>query len=106
MKTELELSQTKQEVQECSEKLPKLVISEYDSSFVDWPRFGGQYCEVTDKCSIPTITKFTNLRELLSPKVRRCVEALPFTPEGYNCAKSILLGKYGKESEIVNSYVK
>jgi hypothetical protein len=38
--------------------------------------------------------------------VKRCVETLPFTSEGYNWAKSILLDKFGKESEIINSYVR
>ena len=110
MKAELELTKTAPEVQECSDfktaKLPKLVISKFDGSFMDWPRFWGQFCEAIDKSSIAPITKFTYLRELLCPKVKRCVEALPFTPEGYNRAKSILLDKYGKESKIVNSYVK
>ena len=46
------------------------------------------------------------MRELLGPKVKRCFEALPFTSEGYNRAKAILKDKYGKEPEIVNSYVK
>ena len=31
---------------------------------------------------------------------------MPFTPEGYNRAKSILQEKYGKESEIVKAYNK
>ena len=110
MKAELELTKTTTEVQECSDfktaKLPKLVISKFDGSFMDWPRFWGQFCEAIDKSSIAPITKFTYLHELLCPKVKRCVEALPFTPEDYNRAKSILLDKYGKESEIVNSYVK
>ena len=109
MKAELELTQTKPEIQECSDfktaKLPKLIISKFDGSFMDWPRFWGQFIEVIDKSSIAPITKFTYLRELLS-KVRRCIETLPFTSEGYNQAKSVLLDKFGKESEIVNSYVR
>ena len=39
-------------------------------------------------------------------KAKRTVEALPFTSEGYNRAKSILVEKYGKESEIVKAYTK
>ena len=38
--------------------------------------------------------------------MRREVESLPFTNEGYNRAKAILKEKYGKESEIVKAYVK
>ena len=87
-------------------KLPKLVISKFEGSCMDWPRFWGQFTEAIDKSSIPPITKFTYLCELLSPKVKRCVEALPFSPEGYNRAKAVLQDKYGKESEIIKCYVK
>ena len=73
---------------------------------MDWPRFWGQFTETIDKTSVQPITKFSYLRELLDFKVRRTIEALPFTPEGYNRAKSILNERFGKESEIVKAYVK
>ena len=37
---------------------------------------------------------------------QRTIKALPFKSEGYNRAKSILLAKYGKESEIDKAYTK
>ncbi len=40
-----------------------------------------------DKSSLPPITKFTYLLELLEPDVKRGVESFPFSPEGYNRAK-------------------
>ena len=86
-------------------KLPKLVISKFEGSYMDWSRFWGQFTEGIDKSSIAPITKFTYLLELLSPKVKICVESLPFLSEGYNHAKSILQSKYWKESEIVKCYV-
>ena len=95
-----------QEFSSPSAKLPKLVISKYEGSYMDWPRFWGQFTEGIDKSSIAPITKFTYLLELLSPKVKICVEFLPFPPEGYNRGKAILQDKYGKESEIVKCYVK
>ena len=64
------------------------------------------YLLAIDKSSIAPISKLTYLLELLEPKVKRSVEALPFTAEGYNCAKAILEDKYGKQSEIVKCYVK
>ena len=73
---------------------------------MDWPRFWGQFTETIDKAEIAPINKFTYLCGLLGPKVKTAVEALPFTAEGYNRAKSILLGNYGKESEITKAYVK
>ena len=81
-------------------KLPKLVISRFGGSFTEWPKFWGHFTEAIDKSSIAAITKFTYLLELLEPNVKRSVESLPFTPEGYNRAKTILETKYGKESEI------
>ena len=73
---------------------------------LDWPRFWGQFTETIDKADIAPITKFTYLCGSLGASVRSSVEALPFTPEGYNRAKSILQDKYGKESEIVKAYNK
>ena len=64
----------------------------------------GQFTENIDKTTVAPITKFSYLRELLGAKVKHTVEALPFTRKGYNCAKSILQDKYGKESEMANIY--
>ena len=82
------------------------MITKFDGSFMDWPRFWGQFSETIDKTSVAAITKFSYLRELLDSKIRRTIETLPFTAEGYNRTKSILTEKYGKESEIVKAYTK
>ena len=87
-------------------KLPKLVITKFDGFYMDWPRFWGQFAETIDKTSVAPITKFSYLRELVDPKVGRTIEALPFTAEGYNRAKSILNEKFGKESEIIKAYTR
>ena len=71
---------------------------------MDWPRFWGQFTETIDKTSVAPITKFSYLRELLDPKVKGTIEALPFTVEGYNRTKSILKEKFGKDSEIIKAY--
>jgi hypothetical protein len=59
-----------------------------------------------DKTSTDAVVKFAYLQELLEPKIRKSVEALPFTSEGYNRAKSILQDRYGKQSEIIKAYTK
>ena len=87
-------------------KLPKLVITKFNGTYADWPRFWGQYSETIDKTNVPPVTKFTYLRELLDAKVRKTVEALPHSVEGYNRAVSILKDRFGKQSEIVKAYVK
>ena len=87
-------------------KLPKLVITKFNGSHMDWPRFWGQFSENMDKTSVAPITKYTYLRELVAPQVGRTIEALPFTAEGYNRAKSILKEKFGKDTEIIKVYTK
>ena len=87
-------------------KLPKIEIKKFEGSYLDWPRFWGQFTETIDKAEIAPINKFTYLCGLLGPKVKTTVEALPFTAEGYNRAKSLLLSNYGKESEVTKAYVK
>ena len=84
-------------------KLPKLVITKFNGTYADWPRFWGQYSETIDKTNVPPVTKFTYLRELLDAKVRKTVEALPHSAEGYKRAVSILKDRFGKQSEIVKA---
>ena len=87
-------------------KLPKLEITKFNGTYADWPRFWGQYSESIDKTSVPPVTKFSYLRELLCEKARRAIEALPYTAEGYNRAVVILKDRFGKDSEIIKAYVK
>ena len=86
-------------------KLPKLTITKFDGTFLDWNRFWGQFSEAIDKTGMVAITKFSYLKEFVDLKVRKTIDGLPFTAEGYNRAKSILIDRYGKESEIVKAYV-
>ena len=51
------------------------------------------------------MTKFAYFKELVEPRVRKGIDGLPFTTEGYERAKSILKSNYGKMSEIVNAYI-
>lgn len=85
-------------------KLPKLQIARFNGTYEDWPRFWNQFVEIIDKATMPGVTKFAYLKSFLNQKVKHLVEGLPFTNEGYNRAKSILLDKYGKDSEIIKAY--
>ena len=53
---------------------------------------------------MPGVTKFAYLKSFLDQKVKHSIEGLLFSSEGYNRAKSILLDKYGKDSEIIKAY--
>ena len=85
-------------------KLPKLNISRFDGTYEDWPRFWNQFVEIIDKTSMAGVTKFAYLKSFLDPKVKKSIEGLPFSNEGYNRAKSVLLDKHGKDSEIIKAY--
>ena len=69
-------------------KLPKLVILEID------------------KQDISPVTKFSYLNGFLFPQVRKLIDGLPFTPEGYSRAKSILVSTYGKPTVVANAHIK
>ena len=42
----------------------------------------------------------------MEPKVRKSIDGLPFTAEGYERAKSILSKRYGNDSNVEKAYVK
>jgi len=86
-------------------KLPKLVISKFQGTHIDWIRFWNQFKADIDNSSIDPVAKFSYLKELLLPKVRVHIDGLPFSTEGYERAKNILKSTYGKDSEVVNAYV-
>ena len=52
------------------------------------------------------ITKYSYLKEFVESHVRKGIDGLPFTSEGYAKAKAILQERYGRESDIVKAYVR
>ena len=87
-------------------KLPKLVITKFDGTYIDWFRFWNQFESQNDKCDLPQVSKFFNLKELAIQKVRLLIDSLPFTSEGCTRAKNVFLTKYGKPSEVANAHVR
>ena len=99
-KTSLEDSENSSSV---GAKLPKLEISKFQGTFLDWKRFWNQFEIEIDKAKLTQVAKFPYLKELLVPSVRASVDGLPFTTEGYERAKHILKTKYDKSSEVANA---
>ena len=88
-------------------KLPKITITKFNGTNLDWTRFWGQFTEGIDKSNMVAITKFSYLKEFVVPKVRKSIDGLPFTPEGYRGkAKSILKERYGNDGEVEKAYAK
>ena len=81
-------------------ELPKLTIRKFNGTNLDWTRFWGQFTKGIDQSSMAVITKFSYLKEFVVPKVRKSIDGLPFTPEGYEKAKSILKERCGNDSEM------
>ena len=102
---ELKSTSPSNEQESTKVKLPKLIISKFQGTHLDWYRFWNQFEAEIDRVKIDSVTKFSYLKELLMPKVRAYIEGLPFTTEGYERAKQILKSTYGKSSEIINAYV-
>ena len=66
-----------------SAKLPKLLITKLKGTHTDCLRFWNQFKEENDSSDVSPITKFSYLKELVDPKVRSIIDALPFNSEGY-----------------------
>ena len=73
------------------------MITKYNGALENRLSFWNKY--------LPAVTKFAYLKELVEPRVRKGIDGLPFTTEGYKRAKTILNTNYGKMSEIVNAYI-
>ena len=87
-------------------KLLKLMITTFNGTNLDWTRFWGQFTKGIDRSNIAAILKFSYLKEFVIPKVRKSMDGLPFTPEGYEKAKSVLKEHYGNDRKVEKAYVK
>ena len=87
-------------------KLPKLTITKFKGTSLDWMRFWNQFTAEIDSTKIAGVSKFSYLKELLDPKVKPLIDGLPFTSEGYERAKNILQTKFGKTSEVITAHVR
>ena len=80
--------------QNINAKLPKLVITKFKGTPTDWLQFWDQFTAEIDSADDLQVTKFSLFKD-----------GLLLTTEGYQRAKNILRGRYGKEKEIVTAYV-
>ena len=58
-------------------KLPKLVITRFNSTHIDWFRFWNQFESEIDRSELPAVSKFSHLKELISTKVRVIRDGYP-----------------------------
>ena len=86
-------------------KIPKLTITKFNGTYEAWLPFWNKFSVEVDSTDLAPVKKFAYLKELVDPKVRAEINGLHFSSEGYECAKNILKSEYGKESEIINTYI-
>ena len=67
-------------------KFPKVTISKFEGTHLDWQRFWSQIQCGIDRAEFAQVIKFNFLEEILKPKVRVLVNGLRFTAEGYERA--------------------
>ena len=77
-------------------KLPKLVITKYNGALENWLAFWNKFEAEIDKTGLPAVTKFAYLKELVEPRVRKGIDGLPFTSEGYERGKALVRGDPNK----------
>ena len=99
------LKQKELEEKKSTVKLPKLSITPFSGTVIDWVRFDNQFSAMVDSQNVPAVTKFSHLKELLVPKVRQVIDGLPFNEEGYERAKKYLKEKYDHPDEVAGAYV-
>ena len=59
-------------------KLPKLVITKFDGTSLDWFRFWKQFESEIVKGEMGPLSKFSHLKELLIPRVRLLIDGPSF----------------------------
>ena len=101
-KLQAALKQKELEEKRSTVKLPKLSITPFSGTAIGWVRFKNQFSAMVDSQSVPAVTKFSHLKELLVPKVRQAIDGLPFN-EGYERAKKYLREKYGHPDEVAGT---
>lgn len=90
----------------CKAKLPKLVLTKFNGTRLDWFRLWNRLqAEIDSNVTISNIMKFLHLKELAVLSVHASIEGIQFKIDGYQKAKSILQTKYDKTSEIATPQV-
>ena len=83
LEQKLEAALKERELTEKTAKLPKLNITRFKGKPHDWVRFSDQFNAMVDSQNVSPITKFSHLKEVVEPHIRRAIDCLPFTKEGY-----------------------
>ena len=84
---------------------PRLQITKFRGSVLDWPRIWAQFKEDVDETEQKQVKKFNLLKELVNETDHPVIDNLPSDEGGYSSAKKLLEDKYGDTNEIVAAYM-
>ncbi len=88
-------------------KLPKLIIPKYNGDILEWQSFWDMFsASIHTRESLPTIQKFTYLRENLTGEAARCIQGFSLTSANYVLAIQTLTDRFGKKDRIVQAHMR
>ena len=109
LKAELELIERKVAAERRGQlqqaKLPKLQITPFNGTPMDWVRFENMFMSQVHTKDIPDEIKFGYLLEMVSPQVRDRIGNLKPGTEGYKTAWERLKREYGQTQVVVNAHM-
>ena len=108
MKAELELIEKKMKIDRAQNeqaKLPKLTITPFNGTAMDWVRFENMFLSQVDSKKVADEVKFGYLLEMVCPKVRDKISNLKPSTVGYKTAWERLSQEYGQTQMVANAYV-
>jgi hypothetical protein len=87
-------------------RLPQLSISKFSGNLQDWVTFKDTFLSlVGDSVTIPNIQKFHYLLSAISGDVKRVIQHIPVSEQGFRVAWEILVERYENESLIKNTHI-
>ena len=87
-------------------KLQRYKITPFYGDYGDYIRFANQFQAEVEDSYLPDVSKLSYLLELVRGKARDCISGLPYSAEGYQEAKKILVEKFGRPTQVKRSVLK
>ena len=87
-------------------KLPQLSILKFSGNLQDWVTFKDMFLSLLDdSIIIPNIQKFHYLLSAISGDVKRVIQHIPVSEQGFRVTWEILVERYENERLIINTHI-
>lgn len=88
-----------------SVRLPKLELPKFSGEVTKFSEFWDQFKATIDQTSLPVITKFTYLKNLLEGEAKAAIDGLTLTEDHYTVACKLLQERFGRKELIIFSHI-